>query len=308
MITESKGIYHWKLGDLAKARMCKKVYVRVRVVKNEKGLFFEDKVIGISCNKDGSLAVTKELCYYVEISRTNEQLWLPYSCMHLAERSRPFYGVEITSPGKVKTEPTSCKSPVKILLQKEHIVPLEEKPSKAGTLECTTWNTEKAILEDAFKEFVRRGKEQLFDQYFEISKQDKHLVDLLMNFNASTEDKLEMNSISIKSPMKPEVTVHISWCLICGKGEDLHPCTDCPASYHVSCRSKWLLTIAHVYCFSYDLVWHKLRACSWWPAKVLPPGKVPSCLTAQPHSPHDWPLRYYGNSSSSAARRTLFQL
>lgn len=43
MTTESKGIYHWKLGDVAMARMCKKVYARVRVIKNEKGLFFDDK-------------------------------------------------------------------------------------------------------------------------------------------------------------------------------------------------------------------------------------------------------------------------
>lgn len=39
----STGIKHWKLGDIALARMCKKVLAKVRVVKNEKGLFFDYK-------------------------------------------------------------------------------------------------------------------------------------------------------------------------------------------------------------------------------------------------------------------------
>lgn len=43
MTSESKGIWHWKLGDVALARMCKKVYTKVRVIKDEKGLFFDDK-------------------------------------------------------------------------------------------------------------------------------------------------------------------------------------------------------------------------------------------------------------------------
>lgn len=36
-------IYHWKLGDVALARICKKVYAKVYVVKDEKGLFYDDK-------------------------------------------------------------------------------------------------------------------------------------------------------------------------------------------------------------------------------------------------------------------------
>lgn len=39
------GIYHWKLGDVALARICKKVYAKVQVVKNEYGLFHDEKGI-----------------------------------------------------------------------------------------------------------------------------------------------------------------------------------------------------------------------------------------------------------------------
>jgi hypothetical protein len=36
-------IYHWKLGDIALAKICKKFCAKVEVVKNEKGLFYDDK-------------------------------------------------------------------------------------------------------------------------------------------------------------------------------------------------------------------------------------------------------------------------
>lgn len=36
-------IYVWKLGDVALARLCQKVYAKVRVVKNDRGLFHDEK-------------------------------------------------------------------------------------------------------------------------------------------------------------------------------------------------------------------------------------------------------------------------
>lgn len=42
-MTTEIGIYHWKLGDVALARMCRKVYTRVKVIKDHKGLFYDDK-------------------------------------------------------------------------------------------------------------------------------------------------------------------------------------------------------------------------------------------------------------------------
>lgn len=44
-MTSTTGIYHWKLGDVALARISKKVYAKVQVVKNEKGLFHDEKGI-----------------------------------------------------------------------------------------------------------------------------------------------------------------------------------------------------------------------------------------------------------------------
>lgn len=45
IMSTEKGIYHWKLGDVSLARICKKVYANVRVVKDEKGLFYDYKGI-----------------------------------------------------------------------------------------------------------------------------------------------------------------------------------------------------------------------------------------------------------------------
>lgn len=36
-------IFHWKLGEIALARISQKVYAKVQVVKDEKGLFYDDK-------------------------------------------------------------------------------------------------------------------------------------------------------------------------------------------------------------------------------------------------------------------------
>lgn len=68
-------------------------------------------VLGITANDDGSLQITKELCYYIEISRTKQRLWLPYTGMHLAERSRPFYGPadKISPPKSIKESATPRK-------------------------------------------------------------------------------------------------------------------------------------------------------------------------------------------------------
>lgn len=49
--------------------------------------------------------------------------------------------------------------------------------------------------ENAFKEFVRRGKETLFDHYYNVLEDNMNInldiLDYLKNVNASTEDKFE---------------------------------------------------------------------------------------------------------------------
>ncbi|XP_075985786.1 uncharacterized protein LOC142982929 [Anticarsia gemmatalis] len=395
------GIYHWKLGDVARARICKKVYSNVQVVKDEKGLFYDDKVLGISGNEDGSITVTKELCYYVETCKTKNRFWLPYTSMHLAERSRPFYGPASKAP-KV-SPPKTPAVPRKRKIKEDLIVPLNVKISKLKEPDLnTTYDIRHTPLkqgryENAFKEFIRRGKDMLFDQYFTYLQADvitnRDTLDYLYNVDASTEDKFEMviksvvsekeienylhqcwrynfvrkqtssynyndskdgsDSSNSLSPVKAAVTIHAPWCLVCGKGDKLRECPNCPSSFHMPCRREWLVSILHrknppkkpskpvtlvekilsstrticsvrkekentELCPSCmwgpkvgydDVVWHKLGQCPWWPARVLTPGSTPSCLLARNHSPHHWPLRYYGTLNHSwgeSSRMCLF--
>ncbi|RVE45681.1 hypothetical protein evm_009651 [Chilo suppressalis] len=371
-------IYHWKLGDIALARVCHKVYAKVRVVKDEKGLFYDDKVLGISSNEDDSITTTEELCYYVEISRTKERIWLPYTSLHLAERSRPFYGKDSTEKVRV-LKPIENKSPKKRKIKEDYTLPMNVKLSKLKEPDLNTnydilhMPLKKGKYDNAFQEFVRRGKEMLFDNYFfclqTAKNRDEDCLDYLLNVDASTEDKFEMvlrnvatekevenylrqcwrynfvqKQLDTKemldslhtSPEKQAITMHAPWCLVCGKPDKLRECPKCPASFHLPCRKEWLVTILHrkkppkqapaqtfvkkilsstrvissvqknkenvELCPSCmwgpkigyeDVVWHKLGTCPWWPAKVLPPGAVPSCLLARKHSPRDWPLQYY---------------
>nr|XP_026499369.1 uncharacterized protein LOC113403129 [Vanessa tameamea] len=379
-MSTTTAIYHWKLGDVALARICKKIYAKVQVVKNEDGLFHDKKVLGISANEEG-LAITKQLCYYVEIMRSKQRLWLPYTCMHLAERSRPFYG----PTSKPVTKPAVKTIPRKRKIKEDHILPLNVKPSKFKepdlnvSFEIRQMPLKQGKYDNAFKEFVRLGKEEIFDYFYDCLCNDKEsnddTIDYLQNIDASTEDKFELvikNIVSEKeienylhqswrynfvhkqidskdssehskySSAKAPVTVHIPWCLVCGVGEKLRECTNCPSSFHLACRREWLTSIIHrknppkktqkvtfvekilsstrAICtvqkdkenvdlcpscmwgprVGYDdVVWHKLGSCPWWPARVLPPGAAPSCLLARAHSPHQWPLKYYGTLNYS---------
>ncbi|XP_028161548.1 uncharacterized protein LOC114353678 [Ostrinia furnacalis] len=282
-------IYHWKLGDVALAKICKKAYAKVHVVYDKKGLFYDTKVLGISANEDGSITVTEELCYYVEIIRTKERLWLPYTCLHLAERSRPFYGpADKTTPPKPSK--TSSDMPKKRKIKQDHTLPFSVKISKSykepdlnTTYDIRHMPLKQGKYENAFSEFVRRGKEMLFDQYFIILQtalvRDDDCLDYLLNVDASTEDKFEMvikkiatekelenylhqcwrynfickqsdskdtpEKSNATSPQKAAITLHIPWCLVCGKGSKLRECPNCPSSFHPVCRREWLVTIIH---------------------------------------------------------------
>ncbi|XP_049880046.1 uncharacterized protein LOC126376597 [Pectinophora gossypiella] len=398
-------IYHWKLGDIALARICKKLYAKVKVVKNDDGLFYDDKVLGITPRKDGSVETTEELCYYVEMTRSGQRLWLPYTSLHLAERSRPFYGSNKIPPPIIAAKPEKPAVARKRKIKEEHIVPLNVKltkpnnPDLNATYDVRHMPLKQGKYENAFKEFVRRGKEMLFDHFYDLLESDPEwnleVLDYVKNVDASTEDKFEMviksmvtekeienylhqcwrynfiykqmsqmdnkenvDPVSSNSPEKLPITLHIGWCLVCGGGGAvgagrLRQCPACPAAFHLACRREWLVTIIHrknppqkpqkaspfvekilsstrtklavkkekentELCPSCmwgprvgyeDVVWHKLGTCAWWPARVLPPGASPACLLARQHSPHDWPLRYYGtlnHSWGSSSRMTLF--
>ncbi|CAH2057190.1 unnamed protein product, partial [Iphiclides podalirius] len=122
----------------------------------------------------------------------------------------------------------------------------------------------------------------LFDQFYlqlQESKENDECLDYVENIDASTEDKFEMtiksyvtekeienylhqcwrynfvhkqsdnkdsndNNKSL-SPVKSPITLHTSWCLVCGKPDRLRQCPNCPSSFHLPCRREWLITIIH---------------------------------------------------------------
>ncbi|KAL4716408.1 hypothetical protein ACJJTC_015836 [Scirpophaga incertulas] len=375
-------IRDWKLGDIATAKISLKCYTKVQVVIDEKGLFFDDKVLAISGNKNGSITTSEELCYYVEITRTKERLWVPYTTLRLASRSRPFYG---PADKIVKLKQDKNKIPKKRKIKEDLTVPLDVKitnqkePDLNITYDTLHIPLKQGKRENAFKEFIRRGKEMLFDHYFKLMQnsvnRDENDMHYLLHVNASTEDKFEMvtrevatlkeienylhqcwrynyvckqiDSIKVAENFntleKNLALLHAPWCLVCGKKEKLRECPNCPACFHLACRREWLITIVHRKCppknppkpvtlikkilsstrimssvckqkeiidlcpscmwgpkVGYeDIVWHKLGTCSWWPARVLAPGSVPSCLLTRKHAPQQWALQYYGTLNYS---------
>ncbi|XP_039751341.1 uncharacterized protein LOC120627404 [Pararge aegeria] len=316
-------------------------------------------------------------------------MWLPYTCMHLAERSRPFYGSTIKAP---VTKSDAKATPRKRKLMEDHVLPLNVKPSKCKepdlniSYEIRQKPLKQGKYENAFKQFVRLGKEHLFDHFYSTlcfeKVKNSDILDYLDNVDASTEDKLDMviknivtekeidnylhqcwrynfvhkqsdsskdasdnmkSSALFKFNKNIPVTIHAPWCLVCGCGDRLWECTNCPASFHLACRREWLVNIIHrksppkkaqkhvtlvakilsstrtissiqkekenlEICPSCmwgpkvgydDVVWHKLSTCPWWPARVLTPGAIPHCLLTRNHSPHQWPLQYYGTLNYS---------
>lgn len=68
--------------------------------------------------------------------------------------------------------------------------------------------------ENAFKEFVRRGKEMLFDQFYsqlQESKGNEDCLDYVQNIDASTEDKFDMTIKNYVTEKEIENYLHQCW-------------------------------------------------------------------------------------------------
>lgn len=69
--------------------------------------------------------------------------------------------------------------------------------------------------ENTFKEFVRRGKEMLFDHFYNVLEENMNtnldILDYLKNVNASTEDKFEMVIRNIVTENEIENYLHQCW-------------------------------------------------------------------------------------------------
>ncbi|XP_063629358.1 uncharacterized protein LOC134800749 isoform X2 [Cydia splendana] len=396
----SETIYIWKVGDVAIAWLSKKTYAKVTVVKDNRGRFHGDKILGVTVQKDASDKVKwkKELCYHVETFCTKQRLWIPWTALRLAERCRPFYGPSrvIKPKGVVtKTSPGAVKKITKV----DPLLPFNVKPDHYKTPDFNAkydhshQPLKQGKHENSFREFVRRGKEMFFDTYYKVLMKEQTIesrdtLDYLLQVDASTEDKFDLVIKNIMTEREIEDYLHqcwrynyvhkrlpanaenetgentpvrkvapISWCLVCGSNEGKRrECPRCPAAYHVACRKEWLVKIIHrknppkkqpqnealtiskvlsstrtltsstvvpaqlrdeLPCPSCmwgpkpgydDVVWHKLGACAWWPARVLAPGDAPACLLARPHQPSHYPLRYYGTLNHSWARSSQMVL
>ncbi|KAJ2941309.1 hypothetical protein O0L34_g3508 [Tuta absoluta] len=212
-------IYHWKLGDIALAKISQKFYAKIKVVKDEKGLFYDDKVLGID-PKGESIEVTEELCYFVEILRTGQKLWLPYTCLHLAGRSRPFYGVDRPAL-QDKTNKIEKPAPKKRKVKEDYTLPLEVKLPKHSepclnvTFDQRHTPLKQGRYENAFSEFIRRGKEMLFDHFYSMLERDSELnfdvLDYVRNVDASTEDKFEEVIKNVVSEKEIDHYLHQCW-------------------------------------------------------------------------------------------------
>lgn len=67
--------------------------------------------------------------------------------------------------------------------------------------------------ENAFKEFVRLGKEQLFDYFYEnfCLEDNGDIIDYLQNVDASTEDKFEVVIKNVVTEKEIDNYLHQCW-------------------------------------------------------------------------------------------------
>lgn len=91
----------------------------------------------------------------------------------------------------------------------------QREPDHNATHDVIRTPVKQGRYEYAFKQFIRRGKESLFDHYYEYLQRNidrnKECLDYLMNVNASTEDKFEMVIKTIVSEKEIENYLHQCW-------------------------------------------------------------------------------------------------
>ncbi|PZC74668.1 hypothetical protein B5X24_HaOG207387 [Helicoverpa armigera] len=213
--------------------------------------------------------------------------------MFLAERSRPFYGPAYKTPKIITPVPKTPLVPRKRKIKEDLTVPLNVKlnpyrePDLNTTYDAIHTPLKQGRYENAFKEFIRRGKESLFDEYYEylqrvLSKMAEIISsctseDILIRHKKNYNTMPTMQTPNAgghrltgahrslpaaaplprrcirgpvhliirnsTSPVKPVITLHTPWCLVCGKGERLRECPNCPSAFHLACRREWLVTV-----------------------------------------------------------------
>lgn len=106
-------------------------------------------------------------------------------------------------------------------IKEEHPLPITVKPHRQKEPDLnTTYESRHAPLkqgryENAFSDFIRRGKDMLFDQFYFMLETDEQnnydTLDYLRNVNASTEDKFEMTLKNMVTEKEVENFLHQCW-------------------------------------------------------------------------------------------------
>lgn len=103
---------------------------------------------------------------------------------------------------------------------------------------------------------------------------------------------------------KNEKHINVSWCFSCNEGGNLICCELCPAAFHAECIDNPPKSDEQYFCYDCqnrkqlhygDIIWIKLGAYRWWPAKIIHPHTVPDNIMKLAHTRGDFPVYFFGS-------------
>lgn len=103
---------------------------------------------------------------------------------------------------------------------------------------------------------------------------------------------------------KNEKHINVSWCFSCNEAGKLICCESCPAAFHAECIDNAPKKDEQYFCYDChnrkqlhygDIIWIKLGAYRWWPAKISYPGDVPENIMNLSHEEGDFPVYFFGS-------------
>uniref|UniRef100_A0A6G1SFA6 Putative histone-lysine N-methyltransferase NSD2 n=1 Tax=Aceria tosichella TaxID=561515 RepID=A0A6G1SFA6_9ACAR len=103
---------------------------------------------------------------------------------------------------------------------------------------------------------------------------------------------------------KNEKHINVSWCFSCNEGGNLICCESCPAAFHAECIDNPPKSDEQYFCYDCqnrkqlhygDIIWIKLGAYRWWPAKIIHPHTVPDNIMKLNHTRGDFPVYFFGS-------------
>lgn len=103
---------------------------------------------------------------------------------------------------------------------------------------------------------------------------------------------------------KNDKQINVSWCFSCNEGGNLICCESCPAAFHAECIDNPPKNEEQYFCYDCqsrkqlkygDIIWIKLGAYRWWPAKISHPHTVPENIMNLSHERGDFPVYFFGS-------------